>query len=97
MAQSNEQKLLQEMMNLLCKDMTKRLKEGESVVTKNGELVNIDCRPATLSVIRQFLKDNDISAIPRDGNALGELINNLPTSFGDDEDEDEDERLQNVH
>lgn len=42
-----------------------------------------DVSASDLSVIRQFLKDNGIQAIPTKDNPLGELINTLPTNFDD--------------
>ena len=40
---------------------------------------------ADLAVARQFLKDNNIDAIPNEGNGLGKLASELP--FQDDEPE----------
>jgi hypothetical protein len=37
-----------------------------------------DIKSADLNVIRQFLKDNDVVAIPTDSNALGSLLDELP-------------------
>tara|TARA_R100000458_G_C8277649_1_gene253258 strand:+ start:2396 stop:2617 length:222 start_codon:yes stop_codon:yes gene_type:complete len=37
-----------------------------------------DIKSADLNVIRQFLKDNDVVAIPTDSNALGSLLEELP-------------------
>lgn len=41
-----------------------------------------ECKSAELNVARQFLKDNDITAIPTDDNALAKLLEDLP--FADD-------------
>ena len=41
-----------------------------------------ECKSAELNVARQFLKDNDITAIPTDDNALEQLLEDLP--FTDD-------------
>jgi hypothetical protein len=41
-----------------------------------------ECKSAELNVARQFLKDNDITAIPTDDNALAKLLEDLP--FTDD-------------
>lgn len=41
-----------------------------------------DVKSAELNVARQFLKDNDITAIPTDDNALAQLLQDLP--FKDD-------------
>lgn len=37
-----------------------------------------EVKASDLNVIRQFLKDNDIVAIPTDSNALGSLLDELP-------------------
>lgn len=37
-----------------------------------------ECKSAELNVARQFLKDNDVTAIPTDENALAQLLENLP-------------------
>ncbi len=37
-----------------------------------------EIKSADLNVIRQFLKDNDVVAIPTDSNALGSLLDELP-------------------
>lgn len=37
-----------------------------------------DCKSAELNVARQFLKDNDITAIPTDDNSLAQLLEGLP-------------------
>ena len=37
-----------------------------------------DVKSAELNVARQFLKDNDITAIPTDDNALAQLLQDLP-------------------
>tara|TARA_R100000808_G_C2014601_1_gene65624 strand:+ start:283 stop:501 length:219 start_codon:yes stop_codon:yes gene_type:complete len=41
-----------------------------------------EVKSADLNVARQFLKDNDITAIPTDDNALAQLLQDLP--FKDD-------------
>jgi hypothetical protein len=70
----------------LANDLARRLKEGEKVVEKGtGEIVQVDCPASTLSVIRQFLKDNDITALPVKGSPLDKLQGALPVAFGDDE------------
>jgi hypothetical protein len=37
-----------------------------------------ECKSAELNVARQFLKDNDVTAIPTDENALAQLLEDLP-------------------
>ena len=42
-----------------------------------------EVKSAELNVARQFLKDNDITAIPTDDNALAQLLQDVP--FKEDE------------
>jgi len=37
-----------------------------------------EVKSADLNVARQFLKDNDITAMPTDNNALSQLLQDLP-------------------
>ena len=37
-----------------------------------------ECKSAELNVARQFLKDNDVTAIPTDENARAQLLEDLP-------------------
>lgn len=66
--------------------LTERLKNGEGLDEEGNK---IPVKPATLNVIRQFLKDNDITALPVEGSPLGDLHSELPDSF-DFGDDDED-------
>ena len=43
---------------------------------KSGEVTS-----AEMNVIRQFLKDNNIDAIPRDDSPLGDIMKSLPKEF----------------
>lgn len=54
---------------MLCDELTRRLKDGESLTASE------------LNVIRQFLKDNNVDAIPAEGSALENVIQNLPDHF----------------
>lgn len=40
---------------------------------QNGEVT-----AAELNVVRQFLKDNGIDAVPKEGSPLGNLVSSLP-------------------
>ena len=53
------------------------LTNGEEV-SEGGEKI---VKPATLNVIRQFLKDNEITAVPVQGSPLGDLTASLPVDF----------------
>ena len=37
-----------------------------------------EAKPADLAVAVRFLKDNNISCVPTDGNSLGELMKSMP-------------------
>lgn len=47
-----------------------------------------DPNASVLNVVRQFLKDNGISARPTQGSPLGNLVDSLPT-FADDDSDDQ--------
>ena len=51
-----------------------------ALAKKFADLLKGDEPPtaAELNVIRQFLKDNGINAVPRDKSPLGDLLNQLP-------------------
>lgn len=56
---------------------------------KTGEIVMAPPSPAALNVIRQFLKDNDITALTVPGSPLGELkqaVGKLPFPAAADDD-----------
>ena len=76
---------LEELHDLLAIEMRKLLVEGETQVTKDGEVVKASPSAATLGQIRQFLKDNNIEA-PVGGtdatNSLKDAVTRLP--FGAD-------------
>ena len=42
-----------------------------------------EAKPADLAVAVKFLKDNNISCLPTDGNPLSELMNSMPFSEED--------------
>jgi hypothetical protein len=60
---------------LLADELTKRLLEGEATgkTNESGEPVIIPASAATLNTIRQFLKDNGITATPMPGSPLEHL------------------------
>lgn len=59
--------------DMLCDELLKRLRDGEG----DGEPI----KPATLNVIRQFLRDNNVDALPAEGSHLGDLLAELPPEF----------------
>jgi hypothetical protein len=75
------EKKLSKLHDMLCDELTKRLKHGEEEVTKEGDVVKVAAKASTLNVIRQFLKDNDVQAVPVQDSALGELMKALPSDF----------------
>lgn len=52
----------------------KVLREGQEVLTAQGEVIKMQPSPAMMNVIRQRIKDLGITAIPRDGTPAGDLI-----------------------
>ena len=56
---------LKELHNILAEKLLERVKDP-------------DAKSADLNVARQFLKDNNIDAVPVKGSPLEELINKLP-------------------
>ena len=64
MAKKN-QEILSQMHLALTEDLLNRIKSGEA-------------KASELNVARQFLKDNDITAIPTDDSAIKQLVEELP-------------------
>jgi len=60
-----DQEVLSEMHLALTEDLLNRIKSGEA-------------KASELNVARQFLKDNDITAIPTDDSAIKQLVEELP-------------------
>lgn len=48
-----------------------------------------DSKSADLNVARQFLKDNNIDALPTEGSPLSDLVRNLPNFSDEDADTSE--------
>lgn len=81
----SRKKTLDRIFDLMVAEMNKMLAEGKTVVDKEtGEAVKISTDAATLNVIRQFLKDNNISAI-EDNPDLHRLNEKLPFPHAGDE------------
>lgn len=66
----------------LAREMAKKLADGTATA-------------ADLGVIRQFLKDNGIDALPRRANGLGKLAEQLP--FASPQGVDDEEKSQLTH
>ncbi len=78
---------LGELHGQLADDLMKRIKEGEVVLTKDGEVVTISCAVSTLNVARQFLRDNGIQADPETNEKVRSLVGSLPFASDDDGDD----------
>lgn len=73
-------KTLDAIFDMLTDEMKKMLSDGKIAIDKEtGEAVHISPDAATLNVIRQFLKDNNVSAAS-EGEARDKL-SNLGTSL----------------
>ena len=68
---------LSQLHDKLCDELLSRLKDGEQ--DDEGELKPV--KAPTLNVIRQFLKDNNVDALPADTSPLGKLVDELPEEF----------------
>ena len=66
------EKTLIELHELLAKELLARIKSGEE-------------KASILNVARQFLKDNSIEAIPAEGSAIKELVDELPFQITDED------------
>lgn len=53
------------------------------------EQLAMDPNASTMNVVRQFLKDNGITARVAKGSPLGNLVDSLPTFAPEDGDEDD--------
>lgn len=69
---------MEALFDLLTEEFKDQLVNGKQVVDKEGEVVRLSPDAATLSAIRQFLKDNNISVTPGTSDPLREIANGLP-------------------
>jgi len=60
--------------------MTQKLTELHSLLAEKllEKVQDPDCKSADLNVARQFLKDNNIDAVPVQGSPLDKLLEELP-------------------
>lgn len=70
--------------------LKKIVTEGESVVTKDGQIVKVPPSAAMLGVVRQFLKDNNITAEPTKHDGLKGLGASLAMPFEVPQDDRDD-------
>ena len=63
-------KALNSLFDAVANELLTKIKSGEA-------------KPADLAVAVKFLKDNNITCLPTDGNSLGELLKSMPFSEED--------------
>lgn len=73
MADGRNDHRLSDLHDLLIQDLSSRLKDGEDVVSKSGEVTKINASTATLKLIYEILKDAEITSIPTQTNPIGQL------------------------
>lgn len=73
---------LEDIYNLLVNEMEKMLTDGKTVVA-GDEVVKVSPDAATLNVIRQFLKDNNVGGGPVETNPANKLAQKLPFTVDD--------------
>jgi hypothetical protein len=59
--------------------LTHGLVHGMEVMDDSGEIKRVPVNPAYLNVVRQFLKDNKMEALPAQGSPMGNLVEALPS------------------
>ena len=65
-----ETEKLNSLFDAVADDLLTKIKSGEA-------------KPADLAVAVKFLKDNNITCLPTDGNSLGELLKSMPFNTED--------------
>jgi hypothetical protein len=68
---------LKSIYDLFVDEMEKMLTEGKTVVA-GDDVVKVSADAATLNVIRQFLKDNNVGGAPVATNPANRLVDKLP-------------------
>ncbi len=64
---------------LLARELTDQLKNGIKVINKEtGEIETVSATPATMNVIRQFLRDNNIECLGTNNEDIKDLVDELP-------------------
>jgi hypothetical protein len=79
-------KATEDVLSDLHAELAKHLKDVLTNGEETGEQGEKIVKPATLNVIRQFLKDNEITAVNTPRSPLGDLTGSLPVDFDFDED-----------
>lgn len=62
----------------LAEELVKQREDGVTVTDKKGNPIKLSTPSATLNVIRQFCKDNDITSLPEEDENLDKLKDLLP-------------------
>lgn len=62
----------------LASELLNQLENGVKATDKKGNVIELSTPSATLNVIRQFCKDNDITSLPEENEDLNKLTNLLP-------------------
>jgi hypothetical protein len=65
-------------------ELAKLLKDGKTIVDKEGEVHKITPDAATFNVIRQFLKDTGTNVAPGTSEKVNSIVDNLPYAAEDD-------------
>lgn len=84
-------KKLQDLHNKLADVLLEALHEGVPLQDSTGKIVKAPAPAAVLNVARQFLKDNNIDALPVEGSKVASIAASLPFA-GSAEDDYTDQR-----
>jgi hypothetical protein len=80
---------LESLFDAFADQLSSILKDGKKVVDKEtGEVISLTPDASTLGVVRQFLRDNNVSAVPGTNEKINDLAASLP--FGGQEFDDRD-------
>lgn len=80
---------MEELFDAFAKTLKDTLIEGKAIVDKDtGEVTHITPDAASLSVIRQFLKDQNITVAPNTNEVVNDIAANLPFNGAEAFDED---------
>ena len=70
---------MNELHGLLAKELKSQILNGTKVINKEtGELESVSCTPATMNVVRQFLKDNNVESDGAIDPNIASLTEELP-------------------
>jgi hypothetical protein len=68
--------------------LAKLLKDGKTIVDKDGEVHQITPDAATFNVVRQFLKDTGTNIAPNSSKKVNEIAEMLPFTGSEQDDEE---------